>query len=142
MSRALLLAECEPGTREFLERHLSSEGFEVLGAEAQRQALELAERVRPDLVLAGGLEDASGSDVCRCLREGAPGRSWDRNVPVIVLGEVRADAVDRVHAFERGCDDFVPRPSASIFDGGRGGTGSGTRSRIGRSSRRSLGTST
>jgi DNA-binding response OmpR family regulator len=110
MSRALLLAECEPGTREFLERHLASEGFEVLGAEAQRQALELAERVRPDLVLAGGLEDASGSDVCRCLREGAPGRSWDRNVPVIVLGEVRADAVDRVHAFERGCDDFVPRP--------------------------------
>ena len=110
MSRALLLAECEPGTREFLERHLASEGFEVLGAEAQRQALELAERVRPDLVLAGGLEDASGPDVCRCLREGLPGRSWDRNVPVIVLGEARADAVDRVHAFERGCDDFVPRP--------------------------------
>jgi DNA-binding response OmpR family regulator len=27
-----------------------------------------------------------------------------------VLGEARADAVDRVHAFERGCDDFVPRP--------------------------------
>src|SRR4029077_4002358 len=34
----------------------------------------------------------------------------DRDVPVIVLGEARADAVDRVHAFERGCDDFVPRP--------------------------------
>jgi DNA-binding response OmpR family regulator len=27
-----------------------------------------------------------------------------------VLGEARADAVDRVHAFARGCDDFVPRP--------------------------------
>jgi len=39
-----------------------------------------------------------------------PGRSWDQNVPVIVLGESRADAVDRVQAFERGCDDFVPRP--------------------------------
>jgi DNA-binding response OmpR family regulator len=44
------------------------------------------------------------------LREGEPGRSWDRDVPVIVLGEARADAVDRVHAFARGCDDFVPRP--------------------------------
>jgi DNA-binding response OmpR family regulator len=31
-------------------------------------------------------------------------------VPVIVLGETQADAVDRVQAFERGCDDFVPRP--------------------------------
>ena len=29
---------------------------------------------------------------------------------MIVLGEARADAVDRVHAFERGCDDFLPRP--------------------------------
>jgi DNA-binding response OmpR family regulator len=44
------------------------------------------------------------------LREGVPGRSWDRNVPVIVLGELQSDAVDRVQAFERGCDDFVPRP--------------------------------
>src|SRR2546430_11290739 len=110
MSRALLLAEAEPGTREFLQRHLASDGFEVLGAEAEDLALELAERVRPDLVLIGGLEDADGPDVCRRLREGEPGRSWDRDVPVIVLGEVRADAVDRVPAFEPGCDDFVPRP--------------------------------
>src|SRR2546430_3503367 len=110
MSRALLLAEAEPGTRDFLERHLASEGFEVLGADVQDLALELVERARPDLVLVGGLEDASAPEVCRRLREGEPGRSWDRNVPVIVLGEARADAVDRVHAFERGCDDFVPRP--------------------------------
>jgi DNA-binding response OmpR family regulator len=110
MSRALLLAEAEPGTRAFLERHLASEGFQVLRADAEREALELAERARPDLVLVGGLEDASGAEVCRRLREGAPGRSWDRDVPVIVLGEARADAVDRLHAFERGCDDFVARP--------------------------------
>jgi DNA-binding response OmpR family regulator len=110
MSRALLLAEAEPGTRAFLERHLSSEGFQVLRADAEREALELVERARPDLVLVGGLEDASGPEVCGRLREGAPGRSWDRDVPVIVLGMAQADAVDRMRAFERGCDDFVPRP--------------------------------
>jgi DNA-binding response OmpR family regulator len=110
MSQALLLAEAEPGTRDFLERHLASDGFQVLGADAEDLALELVERARPDLVLVGGLEDASAPEICRRLREGEPGRSWDRNVPVIVLGEARADAVDRVHAFERGCDDFVPRP--------------------------------
>jgi DNA-binding response OmpR family regulator len=27
-----------------------------------------------------------------------------------VLGRAEADAVDRVHAFRRGCDDYVPRP--------------------------------
>ena len=110
MSQALLLAEAEPGTREFLARHLASDGFAVLGADAGREALELVERERPDLVLVGGLPDAPALEVCRVLREGEPGRSWDRDVPVIVLGEARADAVDRVHAFERGCDDFVPRP--------------------------------
>jgi DNA-binding response OmpR family regulator len=110
MSHALLLAEAEPGTREFLARHLASDGFAVLGADAGREALELVERERPDLVLVGGLPDAPALEVCRVLRQGEPGRSWDRDVPVIVLGEARADAVDRVHAFERGCDDFVPRP--------------------------------
>jgi len=110
MLQALLLAEAEPGTREFLERHLASDGFLVLGAGGEVEALDLAERERPALVLVGGLVDASGLEVCRRLRDGEPGRSWDRDVPVIVLGEPRADAVDRVHAFARGCDDFVPRP--------------------------------
>src|SRR4051794_16811895 len=110
MSQALLLAEAEPGTREFLERHLASDGFAVLGAEAGREALELVERERPDLVLVGGLPDAPALEVCRVLRAGEPGRTWDRDVPLIVLGAARSDAVDRVHAFERGCDDFVPRP--------------------------------
>jgi DNA-binding response OmpR family regulator len=110
MSQALLLAESEPGTREFLERHLAGDGFAVVGVDAGRQALELVERERPDLVLIGGLPDTPALEVCRVLREGQPGRSWDREVPLIVLGDARADAVDRVHAFERGCDDFVPRP--------------------------------
>jgi hypothetical protein len=39
MSRALLLAEPQADTRGFLERHLTNDGFQVVGAEA-----------RPDLV--------------------------------------------------------------------------------------------
>src|SRR3954468_901911 len=82
MSQALLLAEAEPGTREFLERHLASDGFAVLGASAGRETLELVERERPDLVLVGGLPDAPALEVCRLLREGGPGRpsrrAWAR----------------------------------------------------------------
>lgn len=110
-SLALVLAEPEPETRGYLERHLSHDGFEVVGTERGREVLELAERVRPDLVLIdSALPDSSGLDVCRRIREGEPGRSWDRQVPLIVLGDAAADAVDRVRAFERGCDDYVPRP--------------------------------
>src|SRR5439155_1690059 len=82
MNSALLLAEPEPSTREFLQRHLADDGFDVLGAEADREALELLERLKPSLVL-------SSPELCRRLREGEPGRSWDREVPVIALGRTR-----------------------------------------------------
>jgi DNA-binding response OmpR family regulator len=111
MTSALLLAEPEPDVRDFLERHLRSDGFDVVGTAAPGEALELAERARPDLVLvASELGGGAGLEICRRLREGEPGREWDRRVPVIVLGESHADAVDRVRAFNRGCDDYVDRP--------------------------------
>jgi DNA-binding response OmpR family regulator len=83
MSAALLLAEPEP----FLERHLRSDGFEVVD-----------DAVRPDLVL---LRDSAALEAFRA-RHG--------DVPVIVLGEPQSDAVDRVRALERGCDDFLVQP--------------------------------
>jgi DNA-binding response OmpR family regulator len=103
VNAAVLVAETEPSTREFLERQLADDGFDVLRAEAEREALELVERLKPSLVL-------TSAELCRRLREGEPGRSWDREIPVIVLGETQADAVDRVRAFDRGCDDYVGRP--------------------------------
>lgn len=111
MPNALLLAEPEAGTRGFLERHLTQDGFEVVNTDAGCDALDLAERLRPDLVLLGDrLPDGSGLELCARLREGEPGRSWDRDVPVIFLGQKDADAVDRVRAFARGCDDYLARP--------------------------------
>jgi DNA-binding response OmpR family regulator len=104
MTAALLLAEPEPATRDYLDRQLQSDGFHVLHASFGGEALALAERSRPDLVLCSEL------DLCARLREGAPGRTWNRDVPVIVLGPAEADAVDRVRAFERGADDYLHRP--------------------------------
>ncbi|MGH3103558.1 MAG: response regulator transcription factor [Gaiellaceae bacterium] len=106
MSTAVLVAEPEPATRGYLERHLADDGFEVVGAVPDGEALELAERAHPDLVLL----DEAALELCRRIREGEPGRSWNRDVPVIVLGRSDADAVDRVRAFDRGCDDYVARP--------------------------------
>jgi len=84
MSAALLLTDAEPATQGFLERHLPRDGFELVPAHG-----------RFDLVLAG---DVDGLD------------RWVERAPVIVLGREEADAVDRVHAFRRGCDDYVAPP--------------------------------
>jgi DNA-binding response OmpR family regulator len=96
MSTALLLAEPEPQTRGYLERHLADDGFQVVAAELD--AVAAPHGSTPDLVLLG---DSSVLEACR---------TWNRDVPVIVLGSAGSDTVDRVRAFERGCDDYVERP--------------------------------
>jgi DNA-binding response OmpR family regulator len=96
MSNALLLAEPEPATRGFLERHLRQDGFDVVEA-LDGEAVELLEVTRPDLVLAA---DSLAADLCR--------RAAD--IPIIVLGRADSDPVDRVRAFDGGCDDYLGRP--------------------------------
>ena len=108
---ALLLAEHEPETCCLLERHLAEDGFDVVRATDSGEVLKLAETARPDLVLLGAaLPGLTAVELCRRLREGEPGRTWDRDVPLIVLGPDEADATDRVRAFDRGADDYVARP--------------------------------
>jgi DNA-binding response OmpR family regulator len=102
---AVLVAEPEPETREYLGRQLRDDGFDVLGAARRSEALELAESARPDVVLLAELE------LCLRLRRGEPGRTWDRNVPVIVLAP-SSDPVERVRALDRGADDVIGRPFA------------------------------
>jgi DNA-binding response OmpR family regulator len=84
MSTALFLADAEPDSRGYLEQNLRHDGFEIV-ADSRR---------RPDLVI------ADESDFER----------WCGEAPVIVLGRTEADALERVRAFRRGCDDYVPRP--------------------------------
>ncbi len=105
MPSAVLVAEPEPETREYLGRQLQDDGFDVFGAARRSEALDLAERARPDLVLLAEL------DLCLRLRRGEPGRTWDRNVPVILLAP-SSDPIERVRALDRGADDVMGRPFA------------------------------
>jgi DNA-binding response OmpR family regulator len=107
---AVLVVETEEPTREFLAQQLTDDGFEVFAADRACRALELIEAARPALVLLDAvLPDASGFEVCTRLRQGEPGREWNRDVPVIMVSS-RGDPVDRVRGFARGCDDYVVKP--------------------------------
>jgi DNA-binding response OmpR family regulator len=105
MPSAVLVADPETATREYLGRQLRDDGFDVLGASRRSEALDIAEQARPDLVLLAEL------DLCLRLRNGEPGRTWDRNVPVILLAP-SSDPVERVRALDRGADDVIARPFA------------------------------
>jgi DNA-binding response OmpR family regulator len=107
---AVLLVEDEAVTRVFLEQQLSDDGFDVLAVDRGGEALELLERTAPDLMLLDVvLPDASGFELCRRVREGEPGRDWNRDTPVIMVSE-RGEPIDRVRGFARGADDFVVKP--------------------------------
>ncbi len=65
----ILIVEDERAVARGLEYALTSEGFVVSWAETGRQALDLARRRDPHLILLDiRLPDVSGFDVCRQLR--------------------------------------------------------------------------
>src|SRR3990172_13297228 len=106
----VLVVEVEAPARAFLEQQLSEDGFDVVSADRGGRALELLEGTAPDLVLLDiALPDASGFELCRRVREGEPGRAWNRETPVIMVSE-RGAPIDRLRGFARGCDDYVVKP--------------------------------
>ncbi|HEY7381034.1 MAG TPA: response regulator transcription factor [Gaiella sp.] len=101
--RTVLLVEDEESITVPLAEALAREGFDTTVAGTAGQALELAGRLQPDLVLLDiELPDGSGFDVCRALRRTSA-------VPVIML-TARADETDRVVGLEIGADDYVVKP--------------------------------
>ncbi len=100
----ILIVEDERAVARGLESGLTSEGFAVSWAETGRQALDLARRRDPHLILLDiRLPDLSGFDVCRQLR--ADGMRQ----PILML-TARDEEVDKVLGLELGADDYVVKP--------------------------------
>jgi two-component system response regulator RegX3 len=101
--RTILLVEDEESIIEPLTAALAREGFDARPARSAAEALELAPRLAPDLVLLDVmLPDGSGFDVLRELRR-------DSSVPVVML-TARGEEADRIVGLELGADDYVVKP--------------------------------
>jgi len=86
-----------------LRINLTARGYTVLTAADGRTALRAAAELRPDVVVLDlGLPDLDGTEVITELRTFT-------QVPVIVLS-ARTDSSDKVHALDRGADDYVSKP--------------------------------
>jgi DNA-binding response OmpR family regulator len=102
----ILLVEDEDSIAEPFSHSLEAAGFEAVGARTASSALELFERVHPDLVVLDlSLPDGDGRDVCVEMRR----RS---EVPILML-TARGTETDRVIGLELGADDYVVKPFSS-----------------------------
>lgn len=102
MTRVLVVDD-EPQIMRALRVILHARSYDVVGATTGRQAVEAAERERPDLVILDlGLPDMSGVDVIHRLR------GWS-TTPILVLSG-RLESLEKVRALDAGADDYVTKP--------------------------------
>jgi DNA-binding response OmpR family regulator len=100
----ILIVEDDEVIMGTLAYNLSRHGFSVKGATTGTEALRLARKMRPDLILLDlMLPGESGIEVCERIRE------RDQDV-VIVMVTAKDSEEDKVRGFEAGADDYVTKP--------------------------------
>jgi two-component system, OmpR family, KDP operon response regulator KdpE len=99
----VLVVDDEPQILRALRINLRVRDYDVHVAATGTEALEVAGRYPPDLVILDlGLPDLDGVEVIHGLR------GWTK-APIIVLSG-RADSTDKVEALDAGADDYITKP--------------------------------
>jgi two-component system KDP operon response regulator KdpE len=99
----VLVVDDEPQILRALRINLRVREYEVHVAATGAEALTMASRYPPDLVILDlGLPDLDGVEVIQGLR------GWTK-APIIVLSG-RADSTDKVEALDAGADDYITKP--------------------------------
>ena len=101
---SIVVVDDEPSIRELLVASLHFAGFEVNPAASGSEAIEVIEKVQPDLiVLDVMLPDIDGFTVTRRIRQEGI------NAPVLFL-TARDDTQDKIMGLTVGGDDYVTKP--------------------------------
>lgn len=104
--RRILVVDPDRAGRDFARRSLEIPDLEIAEASGVAEALELARRTPPDVVLSElVLVDGSGFALCRSIRENEQLASK----PIVIVSRWALEA-DRILGFECGVDDFVAKP--------------------------------
>lgn len=99
----ILVVDDDPVILETLSHSLKREGYEVNVTSCGGDALELFDRIDPDVVILDiVLPGMDGFEVCRRLR-------LRTGAPIIILTE-KASEVDKILGLEIGADCYLPKP--------------------------------
>jgi DNA-binding NtrC family response regulator len=102
----VLIVDDELLNRDLLEQELLEAGYRTISAANGKQALELAAKSRPDLILLDAMmEGLDGFETCERLKSGESTRS----IPVIFLTAL-SDTEIKLRAFRAGAVDYVTKP--------------------------------
>ncbi|MBL0912387.1 MAG: response regulator transcription factor [Bacteroidia bacterium] len=102
----ILLVDDEPDILEFLSYNLAKEGYEVFTANTGKEGLEIAKKVRPDLVILDVMmPEMDGIETCRELRQ----NNDLKNVLVAFL-TARGEDYSQIAGFDAGADDYITKP--------------------------------
>jgi diguanylate cyclase (GGDEF)-like protein/PAS domain S-box-containing protein len=103
---AILIVDDAPANLEVLGVMLRQQGYRTYVANSGERALELAQRVRPDLVLLDiMMQGMDGLEACRRLKA----HPATARIPVIFMS-ARNDTDDIVAGFDIGAADYIPKP--------------------------------
>src|SRR5260370_8635772 len=104
--KKIVLIEDDNDLYSLIQYNLEKEGFQFVGLQTGKGALDLCRREKPDLVILDiMLPDSDGLEICRALRA-HPELS---HIPVIFL-TARAAETDRIVGLEIAAHDYIATP--------------------------------
>lgn len=104
-ARVLVVDDLEPNVK-LLEAKLRAEYFDVIGAYSGQEAIDLAMREKPDIILLDVMMPGmDGFEACRILKNDPE----TMHIPVVMVTALDQQA-DRVAGLEAGADDFLTKP--------------------------------
>ncbi|HLP95347.1 MAG: response regulator transcription factor [Chitinophagales bacterium] len=102
----ILIVDDEPDILEFLQYNLRKEGYQVVTAPDGLQALTVAEREKPDLILLDiMMPEMDGVETCRQLRS----KKEFNDTPIAFL-TARDEDFSQIAALDVGGDDYITKP--------------------------------
>ena len=104
--KKILIADDEPDILEIIQYNLSSEGYQVITARNGNEAIDMARKHQPDLVILDVMMPGkNGIEVCRLLRL----QPAFKDTLIIFLSAIN-DEVTEISGLETGADDYLTKP--------------------------------
>lgn len=102
----ILLVDDEPDILEIVEYNLSAEGYKVITAEDGAQAVKLAKKKKPNLIILDVMmPEMDGIEACEQIR-----KIPELSDTIITFLTARGEDYSQMAGFDAGADDYITKP--------------------------------